>query len=146
MALAYRAAGWSGVVVLAGAAAALAAGLLAFHLRRLSCRDVSLAVVLVLSLGCLAPSLLVRPHILALPCLELWAAGLVLARAAGRPPSWALIPVMTVWANLHGGFLFGLVLVVPFALEAVLAAAPDARAKTAGSWTLFGAKSPQSRR
>src|SRR2546430_17194173 len=37
-------------------------------------------VVLVFASACIAPSLLARPHILALPALELWAAGLLLAR------------------------------------------------------------------
>jgi hypothetical protein len=118
MALAYAGAGWSGVVLLFGAAAALTAGLLARHLsRRLG--GLALIVTLVLSLACVAGSLLARPHLLALPLLEMWTAGLLVAREEGRAPSWKLLPLMVLWANLHSSFLVGLVLILPFALEAV---------------------------
>ena len=44
---------------------------------------------------------------------------LVSARARGAAPSVLLLPLMTVWANLHGGFLIGLVLAGALAVEAV---------------------------
>ena len=66
-----------------------------------------------------AGSLLARPHLLALPLLEMWTAGLIIAREEGRAPSWKLLPLMVLWANLHASFLIGLLLIVPFALEAV---------------------------
>ena len=34
-----------------------------------------------------------------------WIATLIRAVDAGRPPPWLLIPLMTLWANLHGSFL-----------------------------------------
>jgi hypothetical protein len=118
MALAYVGAGWSGVVLLFAAAAALTAGLLAHHLsRRLG--GLALIATLVLSLACVAGSLLARPHLLALPLLEMWTAGLIIAREEGRTPSWKLLPLMVLWANLHSSFLIGLVLILPFALEAM---------------------------
>jgi hypothetical protein len=67
------------------------------------------------------PSLLARPHILALPCLELWCAGLVIARSRGAAPSFCLLPLMTVWANLHGSFMIGLLMAAALTAEAVLA-------------------------
>lgn len=137
MALAYMGAGWNGVVILFGCAAALTAGLLALHLSRWL-GGLSLAVTLLLALACVAGSLLARPHLLALPILEAWAAGLVIARAEGRAPSWKFLPLMTLWANLHASFLFGLVLIVPFACEAVLEK-PDARAAALRRWGLFAA-------
>ena len=57
---------------------------------------------------------------LALPVLVAWAGGLIAAADRGESPSPWLLPLMTLWANLHGGFVFGLVLIVPIALEAVL--------------------------
>ena len=45
---------------------------------------------------------------------------------------------MTAWANMHGGFVFGLMLIGPFALEALVEAAAGARLATARAWTLFG--------
>jgi hypothetical protein len=47
---------------------------------------------------------LARPHLLSYPCLVLWLAGLVRAVEGGTYPSLLLLPVMTFWANLHGGF------------------------------------------
>jgi hypothetical protein len=135
MALAYVGAGWSGVVLLFGVAAALTAGLLAHHLsRRLG--GLTLIVTLVLSLACVAGSLLARPHLLALPLLEMWTAGLLVAREEGRAPSWKLLPLMVLWANLHSSFLIGLVLILPFALEAMQEEAPR---RAARSWAVFAA-------
>ena len=135
MALAYVGAGWSGVVLLFGAAAALAAGLLAHHLsRRLG--GLALIVTLVLSLACVAGSLLARPHLLALPLLEMWTAGLLFAREQRRAPPWKLLPLMVLWANLHSSFLIGLLLIVPFALEAVTEKSPTRVAALRG-WGVF---------
>ena len=65
--------------------------------------------------------LLARPHLLALPLIEVWTAGLLIAVEQRRVP-WLLLPLMTLWANLHGSFLFGLALACAFALEAAIAA------------------------
>jgi hypothetical protein len=117
MALAWRLAGWTGVALLFATAAGAMAGLLTRHVGRWL-GGVPLAVVVVLSLGCLAPALLARPHLLALPLLEMWTAELVMARADGRPPSWIrLAPIMVAWANIHGSFVFGLGLLGAFGLE-----------------------------
>ncbi len=135
MAIAYRLGGLSLVLVLTGVAAALAAALLARHLR-FWLDPVPAVLALMLGFCCVVPSLLVRPHILALPALELWAAGLLIARTRNRAPALWLLPVMTLWANLHGSFAFGLALVLPLGLEAVLA---DRAAcwRTGRAWGLF---------
>jgi hypothetical protein len=39
-------------------------------------------------------------------------------------PSFWLLPLISLWANLHGGFVFGLVLVAAFALDAMWNAEP----------------------
>jgi hypothetical protein len=139
MAAAYQLAGLSGVLILAGATAALAVGLLAMHLRRWV-DPLPAVVVMIFAIACTAPSLLVRPHVLAMPILELWTAGLLLARSQGTRPSYWLLPAMTLWANLHGSFPFGLALVVPFALEAVFADPPSWR-RSARDWAVFLAAS-----
>ncbi|MGI8840415.1 MAG: hypothetical protein ACR2F8_06510 [Caulobacteraceae bacterium] len=121
MALAWRAAGWSGVMVLIAAAAATSLALVTAELRR---SLGTLSVIVALSLGAmvLAPHLLARPHVLALPLLVLWTGQLLKARRRERAPPLWLLPVMTVWANLHGSFIFGLAFTAFFALEAFLAA------------------------
>ncbi len=131
MALAYRAGRWNGIVVLYGAATAATFGLLA---RDLQARAAALpaAVLLVLAASCVSGSLLARPHLLALLALEVWTAGLLAARRDDRPPAPMLLAVMALWANLHGSFVFGLALVLPFGLEAMM----DGRAAARG-WGLF---------
>jgi hypothetical protein len=136
-ALAYRLGAWSGILVLAGASLAATAYVLA---RRLAGDIEGAGLIVLITLGlCLQlGSLLARPHILALPLLAAWAAGMFSARDAGRAPSLALLPLMTLWANLHGSFIFGLVLAGFFALEALVESAPKNRMARLRGWALFG--------
>jgi hypothetical protein len=70
------------------------------------------------------PHLLARPHVLALPALVAWCGTLIASRDDERGPPWRLLPVMVLWANLHGSFMFGLALAGFLAAEAVLRPAP----------------------
>lgn len=135
MAAALRAGGWGGLLVLTAGAAAVAFFQLARHLGRWLPAGAVLLLTL-LAAACVSPVLLARPHILALPFLEAWVAGLFIARSAGRAPSWGLLPVMCVWANMHGGFIIGLLLVAPLALEAALAR-PEAWRDVLARWGGF---------
>ena len=137
LALAHRGAGWAGVTLLTGLAAAGAIAIVSRRVAR-ELEGPAVAVVLLLAFMLLAPGLLARPHILALPCLALWFDGLMTAGERGRAPSLWLAPVMLLWANLHGGFLFGLALAPLFALEALIAAPPQQRLAVARGWLLFG--------
>jgi hypothetical protein len=136
MALAYQAAGWSGVVLLVGAAGALAYVLIARELR-IWIGPVGQAIGLALSFACLEPFLYARPHILATPLLVFWTRRLLAARRLGRAPPLELTLLMVLWANLHASFIFGLALIGPFGLEA-LTEGKD-RLRTFGAWALFGA-------
>ncbi|KRB52645.1 hypothetical protein [Phenylobacterium sp. Root700] len=118
MTLAYKAAGWNGLRVLVALAFGATAAILGAYLRRWLAPG-PLLLLLGFALACGAPSLLARPHILALPVLAAWVVGLMSARDAGRAPSLWLLPLMAIWANLHGGFVLGLALIAPFALEAL---------------------------
>jgi len=91
----------------------------------------------VLAVAMTAEHLLARPHVLALPLLMVWTVELVRASEEKRTPGWWMLPLMMVWANLHGGFTFGLALVCALALEAVLGAEPSRRLPTARSWAIF---------
>jgi hypothetical protein len=135
--LAFRLGGWSGVVLLTGAAAASAALIVGLSAAR-DLRGGPLVVMVGLGLGLVTVSLLARPHMLALPIAAAWCAGLLAARDSGRAPPLALALLMTAWSNMHGGFVFGLALIGPFALEALAAAPRQARLATAGAWALFG--------
>ena len=120
MALCFRAAGWNGLHLLFGVALGLTAAIVAGGVRARIAAMPAFLVSLV-GLACLSGSVLARPHLLALPLLALWTLELLNARDGKRAPRWWLLPVMLLWANLHGSFAFGLALAAAFALEAVLA-------------------------
>jgi hypothetical protein len=135
MALAYRAGGWNGVVVLFGIATATTAGCLAWYLAgRL--RPLAAVVTLTLGMTCLSSSLLARPHLLALPILVLWTIGLLSAQERRASPPLRLLPLMLIWANLHASFIFGLALVIPIAFDAFFEAKRDGW-RVARAWALF---------
>ncbi|HEX3367117.1 hypothetical protein [Phenylobacterium sp.] len=130
--------GWSAVVILTAAAMGLTAWLLGRDLSRWV-DGLPLLCLVALGLGLGTGSLLARPHMLALPILEIWTAELIRARAEARSPRWIVLPLMALWANLHGSFMFGLALIGPFALEALLAAPSfGARRDVVLRWGTFG--------
>lgn len=115
--VAHRVAGLTGVVLLTAAAVGVTFGNLARHIGRW-CGWRETMLLTTAALMCVMPSILARPHVLALPLLEAWVAGLLIAREEHRPPSWWLLPSMAVWANLHGSFAFGIAVGGVFAAEA----------------------------
>ena len=121
MAEAYRLAGLSGLNVLFGFAIAATGFFLAVTLLRFL-PPVPALIVLTFALAHLGENVQARPHILVLPVLVLWMGELLAARHEQRAPGWILIPLMVLWANLHGSFFLGLCLLAPFALEAAIAA------------------------
>ncbi|HTW33634.1 MAG TPA: hypothetical protein VMD53_03370 [Rhizomicrobium sp.] len=140
MALSFAWGGWNGVVTFYGFSLAATALLLVSALRRFL-SPTSLTVTLVLAFSCIAPNLLARPHILVLPVIVAWTAALLRARDEGRAPSlWAAI-LMLLWANLHGSFVFGFLLLACFGLEALVESPADHRIRTLRQWALFAAAS-----
>lgn len=137
LAVVHDAGSWTGVVAFTAVAYATTIGLLTRALLK------SLEPIYALSfagfgVAMTAHHLLARPHILAMPLMMIWVIGLVRACESGRPPRLWLPLVMTLWANLHGGFTLGLALAPAFALEALLAARRDQRlASAAKSWGIF---------
>src|SRR6202171_6543575 len=134
---AHAAAGWSGPVVLAATAIAATFALLTKFL----CKRLGQSTTLVFVAAALAltlPDMLAPPHVLALPVMVAWVGGLVAAANRRGAPSFQLLPLMALWANLHGGFVFGLVLTAPIALDAVLNADVTLRKALALRWAAFG--------
>jgi hypothetical protein len=84
----------------------------------------------------LIPTMLARPHLLTWPLLAWWTWLMLRAREADRAPPLPAALIMTHWANLHGGFVFGLLIAAVFGLEA-LVAKPD-KARVIRQWGLFG--------
>ena len=137
LALAFHISGWSGVVLLTGAAVAVAALIVGLSVAR-ELRGAPLIATVAIGLSLVTANLLARPHVLALPLAAAWGAGLISARDRGRAPPLGLAALMTAWVNMHGGFIFGLVLIGPFALEAVTDAPVGARLLAARAWATFG--------
>src|ERR1700720_1041596 len=126
-----------GPVVLTAAGSALTFALLAkFLSRHLSQSATILFVAAALALT--AQHLLARPHVLALPVMVAWVGGLMDAADRRDAPSFWLLPLLALWANLHGGFILGLMLVGPIALDAVVGADAASRKSLALRWAVFG--------
>jgi len=141
---AHRLGGLAGVVIWSALLIALTYALLTRFLLR---RGVEPGFAyLVVTVGAVLSSMhwAARPHLvtqlLVVILLEL------LDRDEG-PPLWQIALLFVIWANLHGGFLFGLILIGLFAaghLAAALIGAADrtaslARARTLGISLLIGA-------
>lgn len=129
--------GWTLVTAVISLAFALAIVMLARALLRwLEPVHVLGAATLAVLLA--VPHLLARPHVLVMPLLILWVTELVRARQEDRTPAIWLLPVMALWANMHGGFTFGLALACALAGEAVFAARLRGQAASAaGKWGVF---------
>jgi len=134
---AYSLFGWGGPVALAAAASAATFALLAKLLSR-HLSETATTVFVAAALALTAPHLLVRPHVLALPVMVAWVGGLIAAADRREAPSFWLLPLIALWANLHGGFIFGLMMVGPVALDAVVRADAAARKSLALRWAAFG--------
>jgi hypothetical protein len=121
--------------VAAAAIAATFGWLTRFLVRRLpeSTALVFVAAALVLAV----PHLLARPHVLAMPVMVAWVGGLIAAADRRGAPSFWLLPLMALWANLHGGFVFGLMLVAPVALDAIVSAEAHSRKSLTMRWAAF---------
>jgi hypothetical protein len=128
--------GWGGVVAATAGTIAAAFALLTRALQSsLGPRRAAIGAALAFLLT--EGHLLARPHALALPLLVMWMAGVIRARDEDRTPSLALLPVMMLWCNLHGGFVVGLLFAGLLASEAVLAAPAAARARVFQGWGGF---------
>jgi hypothetical protein len=75
---------------------------------------------------------------LAFPAMVAFIGGLMAAADRRDHPSWLLLPVLALWANLHGGFVLGLALIGPIGLEAIWCCDPKRRVALAARWALFG--------
>jgi hypothetical protein len=136
-ALSYAQWGWAGPVALASLAVAASLALLtSFSARHVEPAHAILLAMLALMLSW--PHLLARPHVLALPVMVGFVGAMIAAADRRAAPSPALLPLMALWANLHGGFVLGLALVAPVGLIAVAEAPSERRFRLALRWALFG--------
>ena len=129
----YRLAGYGGVAALVTAALMALHAIVFFNASRWK-RPLLPIVLMDLVL---IPTMLARPHLLAWPLLAGWTWLMLRARDEDRAPPLAAALLMTLWANLHGSFVFGLAVAGAFGLEAVVASSDRSRALR--QWLIFGA-------
>lgn len=117
----YRAGQWRGVTEIVADTCALISGVLCFYLAtklRLSIALGLTAVIVVL----ISPHFLARPVIFSYLLLLVW---IVLILEIEDQDDWAgrrgfiLIPLMLLWANVHGSFTFGLAVFYLFLCNAI---------------------------
>ena len=124
------------VVVTVGLFAFTLAYLLRFLLERMP--PIYAVLMTALAAAAMSSHLLSRPHVMAWPLLAVWMAELIKANESRRAPPWWLLGVMVLWANLHGSFTLGLLLIGPMAFEALIQATPTARMTVLRHWLAFG--------
>lgn len=129
--------GWAGLVALTALAIAVTYMLLTRFLVRYF-GDTPVMILLPVSFLIGLPHFYARPHALALPVMVAWIAALLSAAERRQAPPFVLVLLMTLWANLHGGFVLGLMLIGPIALDAVLNAEAPARLRLLLRWFVFG--------
>ena len=132
----YKYFGWAGVCAIPTLSITIALVLLT---RRLMywLEPLRAAFAAAFAFALLQGHLLARPHLLAIPILVFWVSNLVSAREEERAPSFIILPMMTLWCNLHGSFIVGLAFCVLLGLEAVYASDKATRWEVAGKWGFF---------
>ena len=135
-ALLYRIGGWPALVIMAATCFAIT---LAYVTRFLLARMEPVHALLFVGFaaGLLLTHLSVRPHVLTWPLLAVWIGAQVDASESHRRPPWWLLPVMCLWANLHGSFTLGLALGGGLALDAIVAHPAAGRRQAALRWIVF---------
>jgi hypothetical protein len=133
---AYSLSGLRGVAMITGGAIALAYALLFLKLARTMRLTVAIGVAVV-ALALSVSHLHARTQIFGDGLMVVWVAALVRAVDAKTSPSLMLLPVMTLWANVHGSFVAGLALAVALAAEAVFESPGGERLIVARRWAVF---------
>ena len=130
---AYKLAAYSGVAALVTAALIALHAMVYLNARRWI--RVALLPIVAMDFA-LIPMLLARPHVLTWPLLAFWTLLMLRAREQDRAPPLVAALLMTLWANMHGGFVFGLALAAAFGLEALVDS--DDKARALKQWLVFG--------
>ena len=135
MALVHGAFGYTGLATFVALAVAATFLILGMRLQRWSPPVELCAQLMVVALA-LHPLIAARPLVLVWPLLALWTEALLRAREQQRLPTLFLIPLTTLWINLHASFAVGLGLLAVFGVDAVCNA--EDRLRAFRQWFLFG--------
>lgn len=121
MYLIFNVAGWPGLVVMGVIATTLSILImLKYLLEKLP--PIRALCLMLLAYGMLATHIMPRPHILALPIMTFWFVLLLKASEQHKAPPLYQTLLLSLWANIHGSFLIGIVYAVFFAFESVVTA------------------------
>jgi hypothetical protein len=133
---AYASGSWRGVILLSVCTLALSYALLFFVLSR----KMRLTVAAGLATAAFVFSIdqfNLRPYVFAYPLIVIWVAGLLDSLENNRSPSLLLLPIMALWANLHGSFTFGLAIAAALAVEPFFTLQPEDRRRVLLRWVIF---------
>jgi hypothetical protein len=117
--LAYAAGSWTGIAIQRASLIALAA----FSVTRLALRGAPARVAIPLAALAILlskPTWADRPQLFTLALFPLLLDLCLAARSGSRAAAIATVPIIAVWAPLHGGYALGIALLWLFALDAVL--------------------------
>ncbi|NNE24887.1 MAG: hypothetical protein HKN11_19990 [Rhizobiales bacterium] len=117
--LAYMAGGWKAVNVFALLVVSICVSILSWICLTSFRLSVAVGVIFLATIFA-SVHYLARPHLLAYPIMMIWVAGVVFAADKQRLPSYWLVPLMALWANMHGGFTLGLALAGLMSLETLM--------------------------
>ncbi|MEW6402322.1 MAG: hypothetical protein AB1649_11015 [Chloroflexota bacterium] len=106
-ALAYRALSLDGVILLTALVIAIAWALIYKEAARRSGLPVTALLITILAAAASSVHWLPRPHVFTFPFLAIWVERLDRLRSGEKIPLWHFPLLMLFWANLHGGFVFG---------------------------------------
>jgi hypothetical protein len=134
---AYGALGWAGPVILTSVAIGTTVAIF-MHLMDGYLDPARTILLVTLAVLESATHFLARPHMLAFPVMVAFLGGLLAAADRRSAPSWLLLPLLALWANLHGGFVLGIALIGPIGLEAIWNCQRKDRIALAARWALFG--------
>lgn len=107
-AISHRVLGLDGVILFTSAVIA-SAFTLTFHFSAQNCRTPLIAFLLtLLAAGTASLHWLPRPHIMTFLLLAIWVGALEKLRRGETIPIFVFPFIMLLWANLHGGFVYGI--------------------------------------
>ena len=136
----YAASGWTGLAILRAALVGLVSGLIlaAIRARALGMHPRTAALLSLAAFVVMAPALALRPQLLGMALFALTL--LILAARRTQPRIMWLLPAVAVaWANVHGSFFLGPVLVGLAWLEDAAGRAPGARRTFLAALAMAGA-------
>lgn len=107
-AIAYRILGIDGVVLFTSMVIAVAFTLVYAESSRKSNLPLTAIFLAVLAVAASSIHWLPRPHVFTFLLLAIWLERLESLRSTNKIPLWQFPFIMLFWANLHGGFIFGI--------------------------------------